>query len=181
MMRPAREWLAALSFLSLSVVSAAGQTGGIITGKVTFKGNPPKPQLIDMSKEPECVKLNPKQRTTEDTVTGPGDTLKNVVVFISLGASVSSSAPPTPVNLNQQNGHYTTRVLAFQVGQDVKIINSDPLSHTRYLVDAQSPLEPNLGPRDYGRGIVIIVASSPLAGQPARSILSTAEPRPDLA
>jgi plastocyanin len=128
-MRIARVWLAALSFLSLSVVNAAGQTGGTITGKVTLKGNPPKPLVIDMSKEPECVKLNPKQRTTEDTVTGPGDTLKNVVVFISLGAPASSSVPPTPVSLNQQNCHYTTRVLAFQVGQDVKIINSDPFSH----------------------------------------------------
>jgi len=79
-----------------------------------------------MSKEPECVKLNPKQRMTEDTVTGPGNALKNVVVFISAGVAARSSAPTAPVNLNQQNCHYATRVLAFQVDQEVKIINSDP-------------------------------------------------------
>ena len=128
-MRPARACLTALSFLSILVASVNGQTAGTITGKVTLTGIPPKPQVIDMSKEPECVKLNPKQRMTEDTVTGPGNALKNVVVFISAGVPARSSAPTTPVNLNQQNCHYTTRVLAFQVDQEVKIINSDPLTH----------------------------------------------------
>lgn len=82
-----------------------------------------------MSKQPDCVKLNPKQRMPEDTVTGPGNTLKNVVVFISSGAPAMSSIPSTYVSLNQQNCHYTTRVLAFQVEQEVRIINSDPLTH----------------------------------------------------
>ena len=129
MRRPARACLAALSLLSIPVSVVTGQTAGTITGKVTLKGILPKPQVIDMSKEPECVKLNPKQYMTEDTVTGPGNTLKNVVVFISAGAPARSSAPTTPVSLNQQNCHYATRVLAFQVDQEVKIINSDPLTH----------------------------------------------------
>jgi plastocyanin len=128
-MTAARLCLAALSFICVPAISTVGQTGGTITGKVTLKGTPPRPQLIDMSKEPECVELNPKQRMTEDTVTGPGDSLKNVVVFISVGAPAPSSPPATPVILNQQNCHYVTRVLALQVGQQVKIINSDPLSH----------------------------------------------------
>jgi hypothetical protein len=83
-MRPARLCLAALCFICVTASSTLAQTGGTITGKVTLKGTPPKPQVIDMSKEPECVKLNPKQRTTEDTVTSPGgDTLKNVVRRVS--------------------------------------------------------------------------------------------------
>lgn len=121
MTRPVRVCLAALSFLSFSVVSAAGPTGGTITGKVTLTGTPPKSQVINMSKEPECVKLNPQPRMTEDTVTGPGNALKNVVVFISAGAPAMSSAPTTHVSLNQQNCHYTTRVLAFQIEQEINI------------------------------------------------------------
>jgi plastocyanin len=128
-MRRARVCLAALSCFAAPVVSAAGQTSGTISGKVTLTGTAPKSQAIDMSKQPDCVKLNPKQRMTEDTVTGPGNTLKNVVVFISSGAPARSSIPSTHVSLNQQNCHYTTRVLAFQVGQEVRIINSDPLTH----------------------------------------------------
>ena len=128
-MRPAKACLAALSFLSIPVVSTTGQTNGTIGGKVTLTGTPSKPQVIDMSKDSECVKLNPKPAVTEDTVTGPGNALKNVVVFISAGAPLSTSPPATQVTLNQQNCHYTTSVLAFQVGQAVKITNSDPLAH----------------------------------------------------
>ncbi len=128
-MRRARICLAILSLFGIPVVSAAGQTGGTISGKVTLAGSIPKSQVIDMSKQPDCVKLNPKQRMTEDTVTGPGNTLKNVVVFISSGAPTKSSTPTTHVSLNQQNCHYTTRVLAFQVQQEVVVINSDPFSH----------------------------------------------------
>src|ERR1700688_3321259 len=127
-MRRARVCLAALSCFAVPVVNAAGQTGGTISGKVTLTGTPPKSQVIEMSKQPDCIKLNPKQRMTEDTVTGPGNTLKNVVVFISSGAPAMSSIPSTHVSLNQQNCHYTTRVLAFQVEQEVRIINSDPLT-----------------------------------------------------
>jgi plastocyanin len=128
-MRRAEVCWVALVLSCVSVARTAGQSVGTITGKVTLNGIPPKAQAIDMSKVPECVKLNPKQRMTEDTVTGPRNTLKNVVVFISVGAPVTSSPPSTPVILNQQNCHYTTRVLAFQVGQEVKITNSDPFSH----------------------------------------------------
>ena len=128
-MIPTKACLAVLSFLSIQVVGATAQTNGSISGKVTLTGAPSKPQAIDMSKEPECLKLNPKQAMTEDTVTGPGNTLKNVVVFISAGALVATSPPATQVTLNQQNCHYTTRVLAFQVEQKVKITNSDPLTH----------------------------------------------------
>jgi plastocyanin len=124
-----RACLAAVFLLGIQVVTVVGQTNGTISGKVILTGTPPKSLVIDMSKQPECVKLNPKQRMTEDTVTGPGNALKNVVVFISAGAPTTSAPQATPVTLNQQNCHYTTRVLAFQVEQQVKIINSDPLTH----------------------------------------------------
>jgi len=129
MMRAARICLAVLAFVSLHVIRTTGQAGGTIIGRVTLAGTPAKSRVIDMSKEPDCVKLNPKQRMTEDTVVGSGNTLKNVVIFISEGAPSKASVPAAPVSLNQQNCHYTTRVLAFQVDQEVRIVNSDPLSH----------------------------------------------------
>jgi plastocyanin len=128
-MRPSSACLAVLSFLTIYAQLGNGQTSGTITGKVTLTGTPAKPQVIDMSQDSECVKLNPRQRTTEDTVTGPSNTLKNVVVFISAGAPATSSPPTAHATLNQQDCHYTTRVLALQVGEEVKITNSDPLTH----------------------------------------------------
>lgn len=104
--------------------------GGMISGKVTLIGTPPKTKALDLSKEPDCVKMHASNPLfPEHVVTGPGNTLRNVVVYISGGASDSSPAPSTPVIYDQKGCHYTTHVLAFHVGQEVRISNSDPFSH----------------------------------------------------
>ncbi|MEQ1353136.1 MAG: hypothetical protein ABLT11_03900, partial [Candidatus Acidiferrum sp.] len=120
---------AALSILCASVVAAAGPGGGIIVGKVSYTGIAPKPEPINMAKQPECIKMYGNTPTTEKVVTGSGHTLQNVVVYISAGASDSSSPPATAVTFDQQRCHYTTHVLAFRAGQEVSISNSDPFSH----------------------------------------------------
>jgi plastocyanin len=127
-MQLAKACMAALSILSVSAVVAPGPGGGAIMGTVTYTGTPLKAEPINMSKEPTCVKMHPKGLMTEKVVTGPGNTLQNVVVYISAGSD-TSAVPRTAVSFDQQACHYTTHVLAFRVGQDVKISNSDPFSH----------------------------------------------------
>ena len=56
-----------------------------ITGTVTFTGTPPKMKPIDMAKEPTCASQHPTPVMTETVVTGPGNTVQNVVVYISAG------------------------------------------------------------------------------------------------
>jgi len=121
--------MAALSILCVPAVAGASPSSGIITGRVTYTGTPAKPEPINMSKQPECAKLYPRPLTTEKVVTGPGNALQNVVVYISAGASDFSPAPATPATLDQKDCHYAPHVLAFRVGQDVNISNSDPWSH----------------------------------------------------
>jgi Carboxypeptidase regulatory-like domain len=121
--------IAVLSILAVRVLPAGSPSSGGIVGKVTLKGTPPKPQPIDMSKQPECVKLNPRPQVTEQVVTGPNNSLENVVIYISAGAQDSAQLPITPVTFDQQNCHYTTHVLALRVGQELSISNSDPFSH----------------------------------------------------
>jgi plastocyanin len=128
-MQSAKICAAALSILFLPAVIAAGPTGALISGKVTLVGTPAKQEPINMSKEPECVKMYSKPPLTEKVVTGPGNTLQDVVVYISVGAPDTSAPPPGPANFDQQACHYTTHVLALKVGQEVKISNSDPFSH----------------------------------------------------
>src|ERR1700687_611431 len=128
-MRLERLCMAALSILCVPAVAGAGPSRGVIIGRVTYARTPAKPEPINMSKQPECAKLYSRPLMTEKVVTGPGNTLQNVVVYISNGASDFSPVPGTPVNFDQQNCRYTTHVLAFRVGQDVKISNSDPWSH----------------------------------------------------
>jgi plastocyanin len=55
--------------------------------------------------------------------------LGNVVVYISGGPIDQAPAPSSAVVYDQQGCHYSTHVLAFRVGQEVKISNSDPFSH----------------------------------------------------
>ena len=128
-MRLERLCMAALSILCVPAVAGAGPSRGVIIGRVTYAGTPAKPEPINMSKQPECVKLYSRPLMTERVVTGPGNTLQNVVVYMSVGASDVPAAPTTPASFDQENCRYTTHVLAFRVGQDVKIANSDPFSH----------------------------------------------------
>ena len=44
-------------------------------------GSTPKAKPIDMSKQPECIKMRPEGLKTEEAVTGPGSTLANVTKF----------------------------------------------------------------------------------------------------
>src|ERR1700694_2084448 len=112
-MRVKRLCMAALSILCIPVLTGAGPRRGVISGRVTYTGTPAKPEPINMSKQPECAKLYSRPLMTEKVVTGPGNTLQNVVVYISNGASDVSPAPANPAILDHTNCHYTTHVLAF--------------------------------------------------------------------
>jgi hypothetical protein len=49
---------AILLFAAPTLFSAVPANNGSIRGKVTLSGNPPKSKPLDLSKEPECVKMH---------------------------------------------------------------------------------------------------------------------------
>lgn len=120
---------AAISLFCLPAALTPRPRAGTVSGKVTFTGAPAKRETINMSKQPECVKMYPKPLTAEKVVTGPNNTLQNVVVYVTIGPADTTPVPSVPVTFNQQGCRYTTHVLAFRVGQEVTISNSDPFSH----------------------------------------------------
>jgi hypothetical protein len=121
--------VATLLFVAPTLFSAVPANNGSIRGKVTLSGNPPKSKPLDLSKEPECVKMHASYPLfSENVLIGPGNSLRNVVVYISFGANDNPSVPSTPVVFDQQGCHYSTHVLPFRVGQEVKVSNSDPFS-----------------------------------------------------
>jgi plastocyanin len=120
----------AVTILCVPALANAGPGGGTVSGKVTLQGSAPKLKPVDVSKEPVCVKLRASDPLfPEAVITGYGNSLRNVVVYISAGDAENVPPPANAVSYEQQGCHYTTHVLAFRVGQEVKISNNDPISH----------------------------------------------------
>ena len=117
-------------FLALFPVQLSANPGARLAGHVTLNGSIAKPKPLDVSKEPICAKLHASEPLyPESILLGPGNGLRNVVVYVSGGAPPAGPAPSNAVIFDQLDCHYATHVLAFRVGQEVKISNSDPLSH----------------------------------------------------
>jgi len=64
----------------------------------------------------------------ETVVTEADNSLENVVVYISTGAP-DEAAPATAAVLTQKGCRYVPHLLAFQVNQEIKIVNDDQTSH----------------------------------------------------
>ncbi|HUJ81543.1 MAG TPA: carboxypeptidase regulatory-like domain-containing protein [Candidatus Acidoferrales bacterium] len=114
---------------SAMVVAAAPPAGNAtISGKVTYTGTPPKMKPIDMSKEPSCAKQHATPVMTQNVVTGPGNALEYVVVYISGGDQGSTPGTKT-VEYDQKGCEYIPHVAVMQPGQPLEIKNDDQTAH----------------------------------------------------
>ena len=111
---------------------------GTISGKVTYTGTLPKVRPIDMSKEPNCVTQHPTPVTTQDAVTGPGNSVRYVVVYVSAGDQGAPAATDT-VHYDQKGCLYIPHVAAMQVHQPLEIFNDDPHSHNIHPLARVNP------------------------------------------
>jgi len=118
-MRTKQAFITGVAILAAVTMTSAVPGGGTVSGNVTYEGTPAKQKPIDMSKEPSCAKQYATPPTTETVVTGPGNALVNVVVYIS----------SQPAVLTQKGCRYLPHVLAFQVNQPLEILNEDQTSH----------------------------------------------------
>lgn len=122
-------YAAVLAVLAASAISFAGPSGGSISGKVTYEGTPARQKPIDMSKEPSCAAQHPTPITTETVVTGPGNALENVVVYVSAGAPDDATPPSQAATVTQKGCQYLPHVIPMVVNQELKVINADQTSH----------------------------------------------------
>ena len=128
-MRTQLRYAAGLALLAASTTPLAGQSGGSISGKVTYEGTPAKQRPIDMSKEPSCAAQHPTPLTTETVVVGPGNALQNVVVYISAGVPDETPPPSQAVSITQKGCQYLPHVVPMLVNQELKVVNDDQTSH----------------------------------------------------
>ena len=106
---------------------------GVITGTITFAGRAPAPRPLRMDSDPKCVPG--PGAMSEQLVVGSGNGLKNVFVYVKDGLGQRSYAvPTTPVMLDQKGCQYVPHVFGAQVGQTIKVANSDVVMHNVHAV-----------------------------------------------
>jgi len=102
-------------------------TVGTISGTVNFAGTPPAPTAIDMSEEADCAAGYGAEGPTSIDVVAADGKLANV--FVHLTGVTGAPAPTGVATIDQHNCRYAPHVLGIQVGEDLKITNSDNLLH----------------------------------------------------
>lgn len=112
-------------------------TGGTIAGHIKVKGQVPGNPIIRMGMDPMCAKLNAGKRPVQEIVAAGADgSLANV--FVSLqGSFPVTPVPSEPVTIDQRGCVYMPRVVGAQVGQAVRVRNSDELLHNVHGTSAR--------------------------------------------
>ena len=134
-----RLWLAAgLVVLVWPGVAVAAST---VTGTITFAGKAPTLKPLAMDADPACAKKHPKPVLAEMLVLGNGNTMGNVIVYVSKGLPAGKTwpAPKTPVTLDQKGCLYVPHAMGIMVGQAYRILNSDGILHNIHTLPKVNP------------------------------------------
>lgn len=115
-------------------------TAGTISGRVLFNGEAPAMPVIDFSSNPQCERQHHAPQKAETVVVNANKTLRNVFVRIKDGLPRGRWTPPAePARLDQRGCVYEPHVLGIMEGQQLEILNNDPVNHN---VHAESEVNP---------------------------------------
>jgi plastocyanin len=122
---------AGLAAMSVRPGAAVAVAAASVTGTVTFDGKPPALKPLAMEADPACAKKHSAPVPSEMLVLGSGNTMGNVIVFVSKGLPPGKTwpAPTTPVVLDQNGCQYKPHAQGIMVGQAYRILNSDGILH----------------------------------------------------
>ena len=125
-----RSWVAAV-LIAMSAWPGVTFAAGTITGTVTFDGKPPALKPLAMDADPVCAKKHAAPVPSEMLALGSGNTMGNILVFVSKGVPAGKTwpVPKTPVVLDQNGCLYKPHVMGIMVGQTYRILNSDGVLH----------------------------------------------------
>ena len=90
---------AAAMVVAVAVWPSVAFAASSVTGTVTFDGKPPALRPLAMDADPACAKKHSGPVANEMLVLGSGNTMGNIMVFVSKGlpAGKTYPAPKTPV------------------------------------------------------------------------------------
>lgn len=117
---------------------AAGTGTASISGKVSFEGVVPAPERVAVANDAVCQALHPQgiERRALEVQDGG---LANVLVYVKSGLGAAPPAPSEPVVIDQQGCAYVPEVVVVQVGQPLKIRNSDGTFHNVHTWSTVNP------------------------------------------
>jgi hypothetical protein len=102
-----------------------------ITGTITFGGDAPAAQVLQMAADPFCVTAQAGQDVLAQRVSvNDNGTLRYVFIYVKEGLEGQNfTVPSTAVELSQEGCMYTPHVIGVQTNQTVTIINNDDTLH----------------------------------------------------
>jgi plastocyanin len=123
-------WLATC-LVAVSSWPGAAFAAATVTGTVTFDGKAPNLPPIKMEADPACAKKHSAPVPGEALVLGNGNTMGNIMVWVSKGLAPGKKfpVPSAPAVLDQKGCQYVPHVMGIMVGQQYRILNSDGVLH----------------------------------------------------
>ncbi len=105
-------------------------TTGTISGKVSFTGTPPAPDVMRISADPVCMQALGNNTKSDAVLISADGGIANTFVYIKdTMAEYAFDVPTAAVSLDQKGCRYSPRIFGVRVGQAVDIVNSDATLH----------------------------------------------------
>jgi len=117
--------------LLLSLSASSAFAGATVTGTVTYDGKVPTLKPLAMDADPACASKHSSPVANEMLVLGSGNTMGNIMVSVKSGLPAGKTYPAAKeAFVMDQNGcQYKPHVFGLQVGQELKVLNSDGVLH----------------------------------------------------
>jgi plastocyanin len=125
-----RKRLLAVAGSTLALALAAGPAfaASTLSGTVTYNGKVPNLKPLAMDADPACAAKHKAPVKSEVLVLGPNNAMANVMVRVKSPVA-GAAAPAAAAMIDQKGCTYVPHVLGVQVGQTLKIKNSDGVLH----------------------------------------------------
>ncbi|MCC6849791.1 MAG: carboxypeptidase regulatory-like domain-containing protein [Deltaproteobacteria bacterium] len=117
--------------LLVALTASAAFAGATVTGTVTYEGKVPNLKPLAMDADPACAAKHTSPVANEMLVLGSGNTMGNIIVSVKSGLPTGKTypAPKEAFVMDQSGCQYKPHVFALQVGQPLKVLNSDGVLH----------------------------------------------------
>lgn len=132
--------------------AADGPKGSaVIKGKVVLEGTPPKIQALSMSGDATCSASHKKPVPSQGLIVykQEGNAVPFAFVYVKKGVSGKYDPPEKPAEIDQIGCMYEPHVFGMVSGQELNILNSDPVNHNIHSLAKKNPAfnfaQPNKG------------------------------------